>query len=40
MGMGMGMGGGSGGAMPAMGGFDPNAMALMYQNMLKGPTMG
>lgn len=22
------------------GGFDPNAMAMMYQNMMKGPAMG
>jgi RNA-binding protein Musashi len=30
--MGMGMGGGAAGG----GGFDPNAMAMMYQNMMKG----
>lgn len=34
--MGMGMGGGG----PAAGGFDPNAMAMMYQNMMKAPAGG
>lgn len=41
MGMGMGMGGMGGMGMGGMGmggagGFDPNAMAMMYSNMMKG----
>jgi len=28
------------GAMGGMGGFDPNAMAMMYQNMMKSSGMG
>nr|XP_031858670.1 uncharacterized protein CI109_005905 [Kwoniella shandongensis]KAA5525742.1 hypothetical protein CI109_005905 [Kwoniella shandongensis] len=43
--LGGGMGGFAGGAggvgvASGAGGFDPNAMAMMYQNMMKGPGMG
>lgn len=36
----MGNMGGGGGGFGMGGGFDPNSMAMMYQNMMKGSSMG